>query len=162
MEILSSLEKRFEPVLIVVALSLIVLLVFANVVLRLFDTTLPWAGELSRYLFVWMVYLGISYCIREKRHLRVTVFVKMLPAVWEKVAVVISDLVFLIYSVLVASYGYLILMEAIERGKIAPAMEISAGFLYASILVGGALSAMRLVVSIVETLKGQKPLREET
>lgn len=153
-------ERRFEPVLIVIAISLIVSLIFINVVLRLFDTTLPWAGELSRYLFVWMVYLGISYCIKERRHLRVTAFVDLLPLRGRKVASVFSDVIFLVYSVLVAYYGYLITAEAISRGQVAPALEISVGVLYASILVGGVLSIFRLIASIHSTLSHHDPVEE--
>ncbi|WP_168709229.1 TRAP transporter small permease [Halomonas borealis] len=152
------IERRFEPVLITAAVSLIVALIFTNVVLRLFDTTLPWAGELSRYLFVWMVYLGISYCIKEHRHLRVMVFLKMLPRRGQKAALVLADVIFLVYSVLVAYYGYLITMEAVARGQIAPALEISVGVLYASILVGGVLSVFRLLANIIATLAGDDPV----
>ncbi|MFG6178345.1 TRAP transporter small permease [Halomonas sp. THAF12] len=155
------IERRFEPSLIVVAVSLIVALIFTNVVLRMFDTTLPWAGELARYLFVWMVYLGISYCIKEQRHLRVTVFLKLLPQRGQKVALVVADVIFLIYSVMVAYYGYLITIEAVSRGQIAPALEISVGALYASILVGAVLSVLRLLANIVATLGGRDVTRVE-
>ncbi|MGQ7249186.1 TRAP transporter small permease [Halomonas sp. V046] len=148
MSLFRRFECLFEPVCIVAALSTIVILVFTNVVLRLFDTTLAWAGELARYLFVWMIYLGISYCIRERRHLRVTFLVDRLPGRAKAVVNLLADVVFMVYSAMVAYYGYLIMSDAVERGQIAPALEISVSVLYAAIVVGGALSVGRLAVHV--------------
>lgn len=150
MSYLQKLDEYFEPVLIVTSVSLIVILIFTNVVLRLFDTTLPWAGELSRYLFVWMVYLGISYGIKKKRHLRVSILFDMLPKKLSLLTQIFSDVLFLVYSFVVLYYGYIIMEKAISRNQIAPAMEVSVGLLYAALVVGSLLSIIRLLISINE------------
>ncbi|WP_191600043.1 TRAP transporter small permease [Marinomonas algicola] len=150
MNLLRKLDENFEPALIIASVSLIVILIFTNVILRLFDTTLPWAGELSRYLFVWMVYLGISYGVKKKRHLRVSVLFDVLPRKASLVAQIFSDLLFLAYSFVVLYYGYVIAAKAISRDQIAPAMEVSVGFLYAALVIGSLLSIIRLLMSINE------------
>ncbi|MCZ2722906.1 TRAP transporter small permease [Marinomonas sp. 15G1-11] len=150
MNLLRKLDENFEPALIIASVSLIVVLIFTNVILRLFDTTLPWAGELSRYLFVWMVYLGISYGIKKKRHLKVSVLFDILPRKASLVAQIFSDLLFLAYSFVVLYYGYVITAKAISRNQIAPAMEVSVGLLYAALVIGSLLSIIRLLMSINE------------
>lgn len=150
MNLLRKLDENFEPALIIASVSLIVVLIFTNVILRLFDTTLPWAGELSRYLFVWMVYLGISYGIKKKRHLKVSVLFDILPRKASLVAQIFSDLLFLAYSFVVLYYGYVITAKAISRNQIAPAMEVSVGLLYAALVIGSLLSIIRLLMSISE------------
>lgn len=150
MNLLRKLDENFEPALIIASVSLIVVLIFTNVILRLFDTTLPWAGELSRYLFVWMVYLGISYGIKKKRHLKVSVLFDILPRKASLVAQIFSDLLFLAYSFVVLYYGYIITAKAISRNQIAPAMEVSVGLLYAALVIGSLLSIIRLLMSINE------------
>ncbi|MEL0636460.1 TRAP transporter small permease [Marinomonas sp. TI.3.20] len=150
MKFLHKLDEAFEPVLIVTAVSLIVILIFTNVILRMFDTTLPWAGEMSRYLFVWMVNLGISYGIKKKRHLRVSFLLDLLPRKMSVLAHVFSDIIFMVYSFVVLYYGCLVMAKAVGRHQIAPAMEISVGFLYGALVVGSLLSIIRLVMSINE------------
>lgn len=48
-------------------------LIFVQVVLRYgFSYSLSWSEELARYLFVWLMWLGVSYAARNRTHLRVT------------------------------------------------------------------------------------------
>ena len=61
MKIFRWLNMYFEPVLIVSAISLMTGLLCLQIILRLFDATIPWFEELARYLFVWAMYLSISY-----------------------------------------------------------------------------------------------------
>ncbi|PWV64417.1 TRAP transporter small permease [Plasticicumulans acidivorans] len=64
-----SLQRWCEG-LMAFALAAMVLLVFGNVVLRYaFGTGLAAAEELSRLLFVWLVFLGALLALRENAHL---------------------------------------------------------------------------------------------
>ncbi|MFN0164690.1 MAG: TRAP transporter small permease [Burkholderiales bacterium] len=56
--------------LIVASLALMVVMVFGNVVLRYaFNSGITASEELSRWLFVWMTFLGAVVAIRERGHL---------------------------------------------------------------------------------------------
>lgn len=80
MRILAALDERFEEVLGGVLLAIVVFLTFLGVVARLaFSSGLPWQEELTRIMFVLMVYLGASYSIMKSDHIRVTVLVDILP-----------------------------------------------------------------------------------
>ena len=59
-------------------LAAIILLVFADVIARFaFSTSIAVANEMARFCFVYMIYFGVSYAIRERRHMRVTVVLDM-------------------------------------------------------------------------------------
>src|SRR5699024_12319135 len=57
-------------------LSTILLLIFSvlcivQVVMRyIFNESLTWSEELSRYAFVWFVYTSAAYAVRYKRHVK--------------------------------------------------------------------------------------------
>ncbi len=54
----------------VVALALMVVLVFGNVVLRYgFNTGITVSEELSRWLFVWITFMGAIVAMKEGTHL---------------------------------------------------------------------------------------------
>jgi TRAP-type transport system small permease protein len=58
-----------------------VVLVFGNVVLRYgFNLGITVSEEISRWLFVWLTFLGAIVAMREHGHLGVDTLVKRLPA----------------------------------------------------------------------------------
>ena len=140
-----ALEKWFEPVIIVSMLSAIILFVFADVVARFaFSTSVAVANEMARFCFVYMIYFGVSYAIRERRHMRVTVLLDQLPRAWRRWVFACAEAVFLIYSVAVCWLGVVITQQSFERGRIMSSTEWPLGVLYAAIILSGALSAARL------------------
>lgn len=74
-----GIEHMVEK-LMALALTLIVLLIFSNVVGRyVFGTSFAGAEELSRLLFVWLVFLGAIVALRRRAHLGVELVQARLP-----------------------------------------------------------------------------------
>ena len=144
------LDKYLEPTLIVIAISTMTTLLCLQIALRLFDATIAWAEELARYLFVWAMYLSISYCIRDDRHIRIRVFIDKLPGNWTQFSLIVTDLIYLAFSATVAWFGFKVINRSLQLGQSAPAMEIPIACLYASVLVCAILSCVRLVTSIYQ------------
>ena len=72
-------------------LALMVLLVFGNVVLRYaFGTGLVWAEEISRLLFVWLVFLGAILALKNHQHLGLELLVSRLSPLGRKLCAIIS------------------------------------------------------------------------
>jgi C4-dicarboxylate transporter, DctQ subunit len=47
---------------------------------RWLDTALPWTEEVTRFAFIWLVYLGVGIGFRQAESARVTFLVSLLPA----------------------------------------------------------------------------------
>ncbi len=157
------LERYFEPAIIVVSLGVVIILLFADVVARFaFQTSVPWAGEVARFAFVYMIYFGISYAIREKRHLRVTLLVDAAPPRLRRWMMMTSETVFLGYSVTICWLGIVITTNALERGQMLSATQWPTAWLYAAIIFSGALSALRLCHSLWAILRhGDSPTQRD-
>jgi TRAP-type transport system small permease protein len=66
---------------ITLCLAVMMVLVFGNVVLRYgFNLGITVSEEISRWLFVWLTFLGAIVAMREHGHLGVDTLVKRLPA----------------------------------------------------------------------------------
>jgi C4-dicarboxylate transporter DctQ subunit len=77
---LLSLVDRLEEAFMVVALTLMTLLTFVQVVLRYaFGTGLVWSLEATTYLFAWLVLIGMSYGVRTEAHIAVDLLTRRLP-----------------------------------------------------------------------------------
>ncbi len=151
------LERYFEPVCIVTLITLMTAIICLQIVLRIFDASLSEAEEIARFLFVWAMYLSISYAIRDNRHIRVTFLVDKLPGSGRALAYNCADLVFLAYSVTVVFFGYRVISRSLELGQIAPATEMPVAVLYGSVLIGCMLNVIRIVVRL-----HQRVMRAET
>src|SRR5437763_5179365 len=71
---------RLLSIVMVGCLAVMVVLVFGNVVLRYgFNSSITMSEELSRWLFVWMTFLGAVVAVRRHSHLGSDALVARLP-----------------------------------------------------------------------------------
>ncbi len=80
---------------LVTALIVMSLVVFVQVVLRFFDNGVPWAEELARYLMIWAGFLGASIATRQRRHLKIDLLPRLLPADSKAKSVVVRSASFI-------------------------------------------------------------------
>jgi TRAP-type C4-dicarboxylate transport system permease small subunit len=87
---------------IVAALAIMVVLVFGNVVLRYaFNSGITLSEEVSRWLFVWLTFLGAIVALKEHGHLGSDMLVSRLPRLGKKVCLVVGQLLMLYINWLV-------------------------------------------------------------
>jgi TRAP-type C4-dicarboxylate transport system permease small subunit len=66
--------SRVEQVLIAVLLTVMILLAFAQIVLRnFFATGIDWGDALVRYLVVWVGFIGAAIATKEGKHITIDV-----------------------------------------------------------------------------------------
>lgn len=115
--------------LMAVSLAIMAILVFGNVVLRYaFDSGIPWSEEMSRFLFVWMVFLGAIGVLKDNNHLGVDLFINKLPSGLRKGVFVISQIICLYILWLVLEGSWKLTMSSLE--SFAPATGLSYAYLY--------------------------------
>lgn len=94
--LIDRLFKVFEFI-IVCCLAAMVVMVFGNVVLRYaFDSGIALSEELSRFLFVWLTFIGAVVVARENAHMGVETLVARLGPSGRLVCMVVSDLIVLL------------------------------------------------------------------
>lgn len=125
-------------------LAIMVVLVFGNVVLRYtMNSGITVSEELSRWLFVWLTFMGAVVALREHGHLGTDVLVSRLPAAGKKVCLVLAQVAMLYVSwlLLKGSWAQMVINADTE----APVTGVSVGIFYASgVLMGGSAIAILL------------------
>ena len=139
-----AIERYFEPVCIVVLIALMTTVICAQVLMRTLGSSMPQAEEVARLLFVWAMYLSISYAIRDDRHIRISVLIDALPQAPRLFLQNCADLIFLVYSIVVCVFGWQVITRSLELGQIAPATELPVAVIYSSVLIGAILNVLRL------------------
>ena len=96
MKKLNDLFFKLAELTLVIMLSTMVIMVFGNVVLRYgFNDGIISSEELSRYLFIWITFLGAIVTMRENAHLGLDTVVRKLSLRSKKVAFAISNVLML-------------------------------------------------------------------
>ncbi len=145
---------RLLGVLMAACLALMVLLVFGNVVLRYgFNSGFTISEELSRWLFVWMTFLGAVVALNERAHLGTDTVVSRLSLRGKKICLGIAQVLMLFIC-------WLIFRGAWEQTKInftstSAVMEVSMGIFYATGLVFAVLGGVVLLLNFWRLLSGQ-------
>ncbi len=79
----APLLQKLEEGLLVLSMSAMLLLAFAQILLRnLFSITLLWADPLLRLLLLWTGFLGALIATRQGRHIRIDALLRLAPARW--------------------------------------------------------------------------------
>ena len=138
----------------VLCLALMVILVFGNVVLRYgFNTGITVSEELSRWLFVYVTFLGAIVAMREHAHLGVDSLVKRLPPIGKKICLVISQLLMLFATWLFLQGSWL--QTNINLHNAAPASGMSVGIVYAAGIIFSISVGFILLADLYRVVSGK-------
>lgn len=95
----SVIISVIEKFLILIG-SILTVTVLVNVFMRyFFRSTIPWAEELSRFLFIWVTFVGVVIANDKWEHMRLDFVVNMLP---ERVRAVVEIFAYAISILLLA------------------------------------------------------------
>ncbi len=107
-----------------ILLVFFVCILFSQIFLRVaFNYVVTWSEEISRFSFVWFVFFGASYAARLGAHNRVTVQFKLLPKAFEKVLLLLSDMVWITFNIIMIWIGNIILFILLYFGILSKAVN---------------------------------------
>lgn len=155
----SKLLVRGLEWLLIAMLGLMVIFVFGNVVLRYgFNSGITFSEEVSRFLFVWITFLGSVLVLRDNGHLGVHMLTGRLPLVGKKICKFLSDLLTFGCCVLLVSGAFK--QVSLGMDNIAPVSGIPLGVVYASCAVCGLGMGFLLLVSMFRLVTGKMTAEE--
>lgn len=153
-KILRWLDRNVEESLMMVLLAAMVVFMSLQIFMRYaLAASLPWPEELIRYLFIWFVFLGVSYGVREGIHLRVDILEIGVPAL-KPFLNVLQNLAFLAFCLFMIKPGFTAIRSLARSGQTSAAMDLPMYLVYASLFVGLALGALRLLQKFLRAVAG--------
>ncbi len=155
--VLDRASKVLEA-LIALCLAVMVIMVFGNVVLRyVFNSGIAASEEVSRWLFVWLTFLGAIVALKEHAHLGTDMLVARLPRAGKVACLLASQLLMLGVTALLF-HGSLAQVR-INWDVEAPVTGAPMAVVYASGVVFAVPAALLLLTQLWQTLTGR--LRDE-
>src|SRR5690348_9555743 len=136
-----------------------VVMVFGNVVLRYaFNSGIVVSEELSRWLFLWVTFLGAVVALKDRAHLGSDALVSRLPPAGRKVCLAAGHLLMLYVTWLVFSGA--LTQTRINLDVEAPVSGASMAFVYGTGVVFALLAAVLLLRDLWRLLTGRLPEKE--
>ena len=147
-------KKPLEYYLTAVLFTLLILVCFLQVLFR-FVLSLPlaWTEELSRYLFILLVYVGASAAAGEGKHVRVEIIDSVLPAKATKALNIIVQLLCALISLVIAFNLKDMILNANRMNQQSAALRLPMAVLYVLVAVMFVLIAARFLQRIVHLMK---------
>jgi TRAP-type C4-dicarboxylate transport system permease small subunit len=145
---------RALDALIALALAIMVVLVFGNVVLRYgFNSGITVSEEVSRWLFLWMTFLGAVVALKEHAHLGSDMLVSRLPRIGKRICLIAGQLLMLYVT-------WLVFKGSLDQTRInwdatAPVTGLPLAIVYASGVVFAVSAAVLLVRETWRALSGR-------
>lgn len=141
--------------IVVVCMALMTAMVFTNTVLRyLSDTSIIASEELSRFLFMWMIFCGCILAVADDIHIKVDLVTRRLPVLVQKALKVVVELLMIVICVILAIGGWV--QTAINFQNYAPATNIPLAYVYVSVFISGAAMAAISLTRVVKIFMPEK------
>jgi len=148
------LLSRFVELLVILIAGIIVAIVTTEVTLRyLFSHSLVFTEELSRYLMVWIVFLGSALAIRDGSHIRIQILVNRLGPRMQQIVQLAAYALIIAFLVFITVEGLKILPRQLQQMCIT--IDISLFYFYLAIPVGSILMIIFLLPVIRQTMAGK-------
>lgn len=151
---LRVLARGFDTAAAIVACGLVIALlvcVALGVVTRALGDPLIWTDELSRFLMVWLAVFGWVLASRKRIHVRIRFFQDLLPRRLHNLVEIAIQASLLLFGTLIAIYSMGLIGKNFDLE--ATSLPVSMSWLYAPLVLGGAITALQGAIELIETLR---------
>jgi TRAP-type C4-dicarboxylate transport system permease small subunit len=157
---LKKIWDHLEEIFLIPSLIFSVALIFAQVVMRyVFSNSLSWSEELARYLFVWQIWIGVSYAARNRSHLRITMAKERLGPRSQEALEAIVTMVWIGFALFIAIRGISLVMKTGRFNQKSPALHLPMMYAHLAVPTGCLLMAARLVENAVKDFVSKRQIR---
>ena len=130
---------KLEEYVLCASLVLTTLIIFVQVIMRsVFNSSLTWSEELTRYIFIWQIWMGVSIAQKDKAHIKVDV---------------IATILLIAFNIFLVTSGIDLVQQMITRGNVSSAMRMPMWIVYIVLPLASGIFTLRLIGQVVEDIK---------
>lgn len=138
------LDEHFEEVILMILLIVITGIMGLQVIFRyLFNQSLSWSEELTRYVFIYMCFISISYCTKKWISIKIDQIISLFSDKAYTFLQLILNCILFVLFVYLSIHAYIFLMQGIATKQLSPALQIPMWWIQAAPLIGFVLASIR-------------------
>lgn len=144
---IGGVYDSLEEYLLVISLISNVLLVFLQVIMRtVFKNSLTWSEELSRYIFIWQIWLGASIALKYREHIRVTLIFSFFKNRRMQAAITLAaDFIWFLFCAYMVVNGKDLLVSMATRNAVSSGLHLPLVYVYMVFPLASFLVCVRLL-----------------
>ena len=152
-----DIDKVINKILrfiVIIMLSVMSVVVFAQVLFRIVHLSIPWSEELSKYLLIWSTFLGAAICIRKGSLVGLEFLKNSMSEEKQKILQTILNLIVCAMLLFLINVGF----WAVRRVwfQITPVLKLSMGLMYAAIPIGSVFMLINQILVTIYLWKGEE------
>ncbi len=158
LEIVSRVMDKTLSYVVALLLLLMSAIVSGNVFSRyLLDVSLGWYEEVSRFLLIWIVFLGAVIALIRGDHLGIDVLQLALPPRARQVTALLVDFLVLVALAIMFYGAWEMAIDSLRSGWVASSIPIPYGWVY---MVGPVSAALMFIQTLIKTAGDIRLLKE--
>lgn len=154
-----NIINKFFDVLAILGTVMIFATVLIQIIGRLMGHPAPWTEEGTRFLFVWMIYLGIGMGFRRGESARVTIFLKWMPRFIKKMSTWIYTVTSISFFIFMFVTGLQLVGQQIFMNELGSALMIPMWIVGICLPVSAVLGLLGIIENLLlypELLEGSE------
>lgn len=147
-----------EAAFLQLALIIMSVLAFTQVITRyVLQIPTVWIEETTRYLMIWMIFIGMAIAVPRKAHLGVELVEYFCPPSVVKIVSILLDAIMLVFGVVFSGLTWKVVAFQLEMGQKSPAMQIPMFIVFIGMLAGGVLFTIHMAVKMYQDFRSNAP-----
>lgn len=131
-------------------LGIMVVVTGAQIVCRVFFTSLSWSEEATRYLLIWSTLLGAGCVYKHSGHISITVLQDLLPEKAKDVLQIVIHALCIVLFALIVFYG--IKYFGKQGRQLSATMRLPMKYVYTCIPLGAGIMIVHAVDAVLQHL----------
>ena len=153
MAVLKLVWHNFERWLSIFMIAFLAVILFVEILFRyVLYHSVGWITEFSGFIFVWFIYLSISYITGKDSHIRVQILDLFLPQQYIHYIDICMNFLWLGFNGLMTFYGLQLVLSVVQYPFNTPILDISMALPYTIIPLAFGLMTIRLSINMLNQI----------
>lgn len=148
---LKKIFDNFEEVFCAVCVGTMVLCLTIQVLIRVISgSSLAWTEELSRYSFLWTVYIGAALMAKHNGHVRITAQFLPFGLKTRLVFRIAADFIWVAFNIFIAWHCWAVIADGMDYPEYSPTLHVAKYYVELVIPAGFLLMSFRIIYGYLE------------
>ena len=153
MRFLNKLNQNGERYLMLGFYCMIVFVIVMEVVRRfVLNFSSIWGEEAARFAFIYLGWVGASYAVKERAHIRFDTLITVVPKRWRGYVYLFGDIATLVFAGFAIYWSMQSVANALRFGSVTPGLRIGTFWFLLAVPLGFGMMTVRLLQSMARDI----------
>ena len=156
-----QIDRDGERYLLLVFYTMIVLVIGVEVTRRFaLQAASLWGEEIARYSLIYLIWIGASYAVRTRTHIRIDIVQGFIPTRHHIWIYMLGDVATLLFVLIAFYYSIWPIVSAIQFGTVTEGLRVSKAYALLALPLGFSMTTIRVVQNLVRDFSDYAAGRE--